>query len=76
MPIRPRSGRQRVMRQKKIMFQFSGAGLFETEHLATPRIHAGRDVPDGTVFSGAVHPLKNQQQRITVGRALKLLARA
>jgi hypothetical protein len=30
-------------------------------------------VPDGTVLAGSVHPLKNQQQRIAVGRVVKAL---
>jgi len=40
------------------------------------RIDPGHDVPDGTVLAGSVHPLKNQQQRIAVGRVVKALQRA
>jgi hypothetical protein len=40
------------------------------------RIDPGHDVPDGAVLAGGVHPLKNQQQRIAVGRVVKLLQRA
>jgi phosphopantetheinyl transferase (holo-ACP synthase) len=61
---------------KKIMFQFFGARLFETENLAALRIDAGHDVPDGAVLAGSVHPLKNQQQRIAVGCVVKALQRA
>src|ERR1035437_3108721 len=58
---------------EKIMFQLFSARLFETENLAALRIDPGHDVPDGAVLAGSVHPLKNQQQRITVGRVVKLL---
>ena len=58
------------------MFQFFGARLFETENLAAFRIDSGHDVPDGAVLAGSVQCLKNQQQRITVGRVVKLLQRA
>jgi hypothetical protein len=75
MPIRPRSGSTRGA-PEKIVFQFVGAGLFETENLAALRIDSGHDVPDGAVLSGRVHPLKNQQQRIAVRRVVKLLQRA
>jgi hypothetical protein len=76
MPIRPRSGSRQVVRQRKSCFQFLGARLFETENLAALRIDPGHDVPDGAVLAGSVHPLKNQQQRIAVGRVVKLLQRA
>ena len=76
MPIRPRSGRRQRRAPEKIVFQFLGARLFETENLAALRIDAGHDVPDGAVLAGGVHPLKNQQQRIAVGRVVKLLQRA
>ena len=61
---------------EKIVFQFLGARLLETENLAALRIDAGHDVPDGAVLAGSVHSLKNQQQRIAVGRIVKLLQRA
>ena len=61
---------------EKIVFQFLGARLFETENLAALRIDPGHDVPDGAVLAGSVHPLKNQQQRIAVGRVVKALQRA
>jgi len=60
---------------EKVMFQFGGAGLFETGYLATLRIDPGHDVPDSAILAGGVHPLKNQQQRITVGCVVKLLQR-
>jgi len=76
MPIRPRSGSRQVVRHRKIMFQFFGARLFETEYLTALRIYPGHDVPDGAVLAASVHPLKNQQQGIAVGRIVKLLQRA
>jgi hypothetical protein len=60
---------------KKIVFQFLGARLFETENLAALRINPGHDVPDGPVLAGSVQSLKDQQQCITVGRVVKLLQR-
>jgi hypothetical protein len=38
---------------KKIMFQFFGARLFETEHLTALRIDPGHHVPDGPVLAAA-----------------------
>ena len=61
---------------EKIMFQFLGAWLLETENVAAFRIDPRHDVPDGAVLAGRVHPLKNQQQRISVGRVVELLQRA
>jgi hypothetical protein len=61
---------------EKIMFQLFGTRLFETENLAALRIDPGHDVPDGAVLAGSVHPLKNQQQRIAIGRVVKVLQRA
>ncbi len=66
MPIRPRSGRDRVVRHRKSWSSSVGAGMFEAEHLAALRIDAGHDVLDGAVLSGGVHGLKNQQQCIAV----------
>ena len=58
------------------MFQLVGVRLFETEDLAALRIDPGHDVPDGTVLASRIHPLKNQQHRITVVRIVQLLQRA
>ena len=66
MPMRPRSGRQRVVRQRKSCCQVLGAGLLEAEDLAALRVDAGHDVLDGAVLAGGVHRLKNQQQRVAV----------
>ena len=60
---------------EKIMVQFLGAGLLEAEYLAALRIDPGHDVPDGAVLAGSVHALKNQQQRMAVGRVVKALQR-
>ena len=73
MPIRPRSGRTAGRAPQKIVLQFLGGRLFEPEHLAPLRIDAGHDVPDGAVLAGGVHPLKDQQQRVTVGRVVETL---
>ena len=76
MPIRPRSGSRQRRAPEKIVLQLLGARLFEAEHLAALRIDPGHDVPDGAVLAGRVHPLKDQQQRIAVGRVVQLLQRA
>ena len=69
----PAFGKPKSRTPEKIVFQFFGAGLFETGYFAALRIDSGHDVPDGAVFPGGVHPLKNQQQGITVGRVVKVL---
>ena len=76
MPIRPRSGRCRVVRREKIMLQLVGGGLFEAEHFAALRIKPGHDVADGTVLAARIHSLKNQQQSIAVGGVMQILQRA
>ena len=76
MPIRPRSGRSRVRAPEKIVLQFGGAGVLEAEHLTALRIDPGHHVPDRAVLARRVHRLKNQQNRMTVGRVVKLLLRA
>ena len=62
MPMRPRSGRWRVVRQRKSCSKFLGTRLFKTENLATLRIDAGHHMLDGAVFTGSVQCLKYQQQ--------------
>ena len=76
MPIRPRSGRQRVVRQRKSCSSSVGARVLEAEDLAALRIDPGHDVPDGAVLAGRVHRLKDQQHGIAVGRVEKPLQRA
>ena len=74
MPMRPRSGRDRVAPQK-IMVQLLGAGMLEAEHLATLWIDTGHKVPDGAVLPGGIHRLKNEQHSIAIRRVEKLLQR-
>ena len=52
---------------EKIVLQFGGAGMFETEDLTALRVDPGHHMPDGTVFSGGIHRLKDQQNRVAVG---------
>ena len=68
-PFRQMTGRA----PKKIVFQFFGTRLFKTLNLATLRIDAGHDVPDGAILAGSVHPLKNQKQRVLVGGVVQAL---
>jgi len=48
----------------------------ETKNPADLRINPGHLMPGVTVFAASIHPLKNQQQGITVGRMVKVLQRA
>ena len=73
MPIRPRSGRRHVVRQRKSCSSSSALGCLKLKNLAAFGIHPGYDVTDGTVFAGRVHPLKDQQQCISVGGVVKTL---
>jgi len=50
--------------------------MFETENLAALRIDTGHHVPDGAIFSGRIHRLKDQQDGVAVGCIVKLLQRA
>ena len=76
MPIRPRSGSVARRAPEKIMLQFGGARVFEAEHLAALRIDARHHMLDGAVLSRRIHRLKDQQDRMAVGRIEKLLLRA
>ena len=60
---------------KKVVLQFGGTWMFETEDLAALRIDAGHHVPDGAIFSGRIHRLKDQQDGVAVGCVMKLLQR-
>src|ERR1019366_4531598 len=60
---------------EKIMIEFLGTRLFETENFAALWIDSGHDVPDGTVLAGSIHPLKNQEQCMAVGRVVNTLQR-
>jgi hypothetical protein len=58
---------------QKIVIQFFRARLLEIENLTVPRIDTRHDATDCSVLARTVHSLKNQQQRITVRREVKLL---
>src|SRR5580700_2640503 len=47
---------------EKIVVEFLGTRSLEGIDLATLRVHAGHDVLDGSIFSGRVHALKDEQQ--------------
>ena len=51
---------------EKIMFKFLGTWLLEAEDLAAFWIDPGHDVTYGAVFSGSVHALEYQEQRLAV----------
>ena len=76
MPIFPRSGRSRVVRQRKSCSNSVGAGMFEAEHLAALRVDPGHHMLDGAVFSRRIHRLKDQQDGMAIRCIEKLLLRA
>ncbi len=45
---------------QKIVLQLLRARMFEAEYLTALRIDAGHYVPDGAIFSGGIHRLKDQ----------------
>jgi len=51
---------------EKIMFKLLGAWLLEAEDLAAFRIDPGHDVAYGSVFSGSIHALEYQEQRLAM----------
>ena len=58
------------------MFELFGTRLLEAEDLAAFRIDSGHDMPDGSVFSGAIHSLKDQEQCVPTGGVVKILERS
>ena len=72
----PAFGKSARRAPEKIMFQFLSARLFEAEDLTAFQINPGHDVPDGTVLTGRIHSLKDQQQSVAVGCIVKVLQRA
>ncbi len=60
---------------EKIVLQFLGTRLFETEDFAALRVNAGHYVPDGAILARRVHPLKHQQQGIAAGGVVEVLQR-
>ena len=61
---------------EKIVLQFGGAGMFKAEYLAALWVNPRHHMLDGTIFSGRVHRLKDQQDGIAVGCVEKFLQRA
>lgn len=62
----PALGQGTLGAPKEVVVKFLGAGVLEAEHLAALRIDAGHDVADGTVLTGRVHSLEDQQQGVAV----------
>ena len=75
MPIRPRSGRRQVLRQRKSCSSSSMLGCLKRVHLAARRIDSGHNVANHSVLPRRIHALKYQQQGIPVGGVVKLLER-
>ena len=73
MPIRPRSGRRHVVRQRKSCSSSSALGCLKLKTSQPSGLTPGHDVPDRAVLAGRVHPLKNHQQRVAVGGVVKTL---
>ena len=66
MPIRPRSGRSRVVRQRKSCSTSAALGMLEAEDLAALRVDPGHHVADRSVLSRRIHRLKDQKDGIAV----------
>lgn len=58
---------------KKGMLQFLRARLLERVHLTTLWIDSGHDVTDRAVFPRRIHSLKDEQQRVAIGRGVQTL---
>src|SRR5664279_3379143 len=58
------------------MLQFLFARMLEAEDFTALLVDAGKDVADRTVLPGGVHSLKNEEQRIGVGRIEQALQSA
>src|ERR1019366_8489896 len=56
---------------EKVMFEFFGTRLLEAEHLTVLRIDSRHDMPDGSIFPGAVHSLEDQEQCMPIGGVVK-----
>ncbi len=61
---------------KKIMFKLGGAGMLEAENLASLRVDARHDVPNGAVLPSLIHSLNNDEDGVFVRRIEKLLLSA
>ena len=75
-PDPPALGKPGCRAPEKVVLELLGARLLEAEDLTALRIDPGHDVPDRTVLAGRVHPLEDQQERISVGRVVEALERA
>ena len=76
MPIRPRSGRSRVVRQRKSCSSSSALGCLKLNTWQPCGLTPDITCCDGAVLAGRVHGLKNQQHGIAVRRIQQLLLRA
>ena len=66
-------GRRQIGAPQEIVLEFGGAGLFEACDVAALRVDAAHDVANGAIFTGGVHALEDQQERVAVGAVEKLL---
>jgi hypothetical protein len=55
------------------VIQFLDARLLEAKNFASFRVDARHNVPDGSIFAGSVHSLKDQKQCVPVRGIVKLL---
>src|SRR3954468_9167367 len=58
---------------EKGVTEFEGCGLLEGGDVATLGIYAVEDVADGSVFTGGVHALKDDEHRFLLGGVEDLL---
>ena len=75
-PDPPALGKPGCRAPQKVVLELLDARLLEAEDLTAFRIDSGHDVTDRAVLAGPVHPLKDQQQCIPVGRVVEALERA
>jgi hypothetical protein len=66
-------GRLDLAAPEKIMAAFKGCRDLKGGHLTTLGVDSGKDVPDGAVFAGCVHALKDDQHRLGSGGIKDLL---
>ena len=76
MPMRPRSGRSRVVRHRKSCCSSVGLGCLKLKTWQPCGLTPGHHVLDRAVLARRIHRLEDQQHRIAVGRIQQLLRRA
>ena len=66
MPMRPRSGKQRAVRHKKVVIELLVAWLLKRVDLTACGVNAREHRADRAILARRVHRLKDDQQRVCV----------